>query len=270
MKALIISEPWLGLILSGKKIWEMRKTACHHRGQIALIRKGSGQVVGTARISGSLRPLDNLDSYCAAEPTHCIPLDRQAQAFGNGWRTPWVIENAHPLTRPVRYAHSPGAVIWVNLAPDVANDVAAQLGSLSAAEPPKPAVIPPTTAQSASSARGAQPVVSPASPPPAGTERDVTITGGNLRNQHIYLPLDFFPTDAIGGGNKGEAAERTITVTFHPGVTVRTDIDRTKRILRARSQVGDFLKSSGVREGEAVRITCTSPYTYEFSKLTHV
>lgn len=57
MKGLIIDQPWIGLILSGKKTWEMRKTACHHRGRIALIRKGSGQVVGTADIVNSFPPL---------------------------------------------------------------------------------------------------------------------------------------------------------------------------------------------------------------------
>jgi ASCH domain-containing protein len=50
MKGLIIDEPWISLILQGEKIWEMRKTACHHRGRIALIRKGSGQVVGIAAL----------------------------------------------------------------------------------------------------------------------------------------------------------------------------------------------------------------------------
>jgi hypothetical protein len=48
VKGLIIDEPWIGLILLGNKTWEMRKTACHHRGRIALIRKGSGRIVGTA------------------------------------------------------------------------------------------------------------------------------------------------------------------------------------------------------------------------------
>ena len=67
---------------------------------------------------------------------------------------------------------------------------------------------------------------------PASTNRDVTVTSGNLRNEHIYLPLDFFPADAIGGSNKSETASRTITVIFRPGGTIQTDIDGTKRILR--------------------------------------
>lgn len=259
----------MGLILRGKKTWEMRKTACHHRGQIALIRKGSGQVVGVAEITASLLPLADPDSYRTAEPKHCIPPSRQAQAFGDGWRTPWVIENAQPLARPVTYVHPPGAVIWVNLDPDVAAGVAAQLRERGAPEPPQPLAVS-IVESSAPIRTGVRPKATCASSPPAGTVRDVTITGGNLRNNHIYLPLDFFPADVIGGSNKAETAPRTIMVTFRPGATVQTDIDRTKRILRARAQVGDFLARSGVREGDAVRITRISPYAYEFLKVTDV
>ncbi|WP_182180489.1 hypothetical protein [Methylobacterium radiotolerans] len=61
---------------------------------------------------------------------------------------------------------------------------------------------------------------------------------------------------------KSETASRTITVTFRLGGTVQADIDRTKRILRARAQVGDLLTRSGVLDGEAIRIVRTSPYAY--------
>ena len=47
-KGLIIDEPWISMILRGSKTWEMRKTITKIRGPIALIRKGSKQVVGTA------------------------------------------------------------------------------------------------------------------------------------------------------------------------------------------------------------------------------
>jgi len=270
LKALIIDEPWLGLILSGKKTWEMRKTACHHRGQIALIKKGSGQVVGGAYIAGSLPPLVDLNSYRAAEPKHCIPPGRQAQAFTDGWRTPWVMENGQLLARPVTYAHPFGAVIWVNLEPDVAAAVAAQFGGRSIPEMSQHPAMPALVETTAPTRLDVQPNVIRASSPPAGTVRDVIITGGNLRHNHIYLPLDFFPADAIGGSNKSQTAPRTITVSFLPGGTVQTDIDRTKRILRARAPVGDFLARGFVKEGEAVRITRTSPYAYEFSKVTDV
>lgn len=126
MKALIVDEPWISLILSGEKTWEMRKTACHHRGRIALIRKGSGQVVGVADVVDSLAPLDSTADYARAEPQHCIPPGRQATVFADGWRTPWVLENVQPLPRPLSYKHPYGAVIWVNLENDLAAAIAAQ------------------------------------------------------------------------------------------------------------------------------------------------
>jgi hypothetical protein len=57
MKGLIIDDPWISLILAGEKTWEMRSTATQQRGLIALIRKGTGTVVGTARVVGSRGPL---------------------------------------------------------------------------------------------------------------------------------------------------------------------------------------------------------------------
>jgi hypothetical protein len=264
MKGLIIDEPWIGLILSGKKTWEMRKTACHHRGGIALIRKGSGQVVGTADIVGSLPPLASASDYAEAEAQHCIPPGRQAQAFADCWRTPWVLENVRQLPRPVSYKHPYGAVIWVNLEKDVAAAVAAQDGQSqeesvveSRADYPQP---------SSSTAVNVLPRRSHVSP---GTVRTVTVTGGNIRNNHLYLPLDFFPQDAIGGSNRSESAARTISVTFIPGMSVETDIDRTKRILRARSAVADFFERAGIREGDAVAIVSTAPYRYEITKDTN-
>lgn len=128
MKGLIIDEPWIGLILSGDKTWEMRKTACHHRGPIALIRKGSGQVVGAAEIVDSLPSIEDASDYARVEPWHRIPPSRQIEAFSDGWRTPWVLRNAQPLADPISYAHPNGAVIWVNLDDDVRRAVVARSG----------------------------------------------------------------------------------------------------------------------------------------------
>jgi hypothetical protein len=264
MKGLIIDEPWIRLILSGKKTWEMRKTACHHRGRIALIRKGSGLVVGTAKVVNSLPPLDSASDYAMAEPRHCIPPERQAQAFADGWRTPWVLESVRQLPKPVSYKHPYGAVIWVNLEDDVTAAVAEQDGQShdksaierQADHPHLSSVAIPNVLPTRSQA-------------PPGTVRTVTVTGGNIRNSHLYLPLDFFPQDAVGGSNKSESAARTISVTFTPGTTVETDIDRTKRILRARSAVADFFERACVREGDTVAIVSTGPYRYEITKDTN-
>ena len=117
MKGLIIDEPWISLILQGKKTWEMRKTACHQRGPVALIRKGSGQIVGTADIVDSLPAVETPAAYAEAEAFHAIPPASQSRALADGWRTPWVLRHARPLAAPVPYRHPNGAVIWVNLDP---------------------------------------------------------------------------------------------------------------------------------------------------------
>jgi len=131
VKGLISDEPWIGLILNGYKTWEMRKATCHHRGLVALIRKGSGQVVGTAELVDSLPSIDDERDYARAEPWHRIPLSRQMEAFYDGWRTPWVLRNAQPLAEPIAYKHPNGAVIWVNLDDDVVRAVAARNGQSS-------------------------------------------------------------------------------------------------------------------------------------------
>jgi ASCH domain-containing protein len=126
MKALIIDEPWISLILEGKKTWEMRKTGCKIRGRIALIRKGSGQVVGTADVVDSRPAISSRQNYAAGVRFHCIPAERQQRAFEGGWKVPWVLSNIRPLPKAVRYSHPSGAVIWVNLKPDVINQIDAQ------------------------------------------------------------------------------------------------------------------------------------------------
>jgi hypothetical protein len=268
MKGLIIDEPWIGLILLGKKTWEMRKTACHHRGRIALIRKGSGRIIGTADVINSLPSLDTAEAYAGAESKHCIPPSRQERAFSDGWRTPWVLANARALDAPVPYKHPSGAVIWVNLDPKVKMAVEAQSGfavpsseakrlpTATSTRTMKTPIVGRPDAHKQQNANSALP----------GTVRILAVTGGNIRNNHFYLPLDFFPHDAIGGSNRSETATRTISVTFSPGEMVETDIDRTKRILRARSAVGDFFERAGVCEGDSLRIARTGPYCYEISK----
>ncbi|MER8599362.1 hypothetical protein NKH09_15940 [Mesorhizobium sp. M1339] len=263
MKGLIIDEPWIGLILKDEKIWEMRKTACHHRGPIALIRKGSGAVVGTAEVAGSLPAIETREAYAAAEQHHRIPLARQETAFDDGWRTPWVLSNAQTLPKPVPYMHPYGAVIWVNLNNDVIAAIRSETADRPATDPVSVAAIqhPVPVSAPRSQARSHLHAKQP------GSVRLVRVTGGNLRNNHVYLPLDFSPKDAIGGSNKTELAERTIAVTFVPGQTVETDIDGTKRILRARSPVADFFARAGMNDGDRLRIARVEPYRYEIVKV---
>jgi hypothetical protein len=274
LKALIIDEPWIGKILRGEKTWEMRKTVCHLRGPIALIRKGSGMVVGTAELTDSLSPIATRREYSEAEAFHGVPPERQDRAFTDGWMTPWVLAKARPLSPAVAYQHPSGAVIWVNLDDAVTAAVNRQVGVPVSPSAPihaqvradaAPTMPKPTRPKSSDRAQPMQDAASL-----SVETRRVVVTGGNVRNNHIYLPLDFFPDDAIGGSNKSVAAPRSISVTFEPGVTVETDIDRSKRILRTRGPVGDFLARAGVNDGDTVLIIRHSPYAYTISKAQDV
>jgi len=113
-RGLVIDTPHIDRILSGAKTWEMRSTATKIRGPIALIRKGSGQVVGTAELVDSLGPFTDaqmLDNYSR----HMIDPTRIQSGVVAKWRHAWVLRDAKPLAHPIPYVHRPGAVIWVAL-----------------------------------------------------------------------------------------------------------------------------------------------------------
>ena len=129
MRALVIREPWVGLILAGDKTWELRSRPTAVRGAIGLIRKGSGTVVGVAELATSLPSLTDAAAFARSEPFHRVPRDQQAGAIERHWITPWVLKDAKPLRRPVTYVHRPGAVVWVTL------DDATSKAALAAARP---------------------------------------------------------------------------------------------------------------------------------------
>jgi hypothetical protein len=233
MKGLVIDEPWIGLILGGKKTWEMRKTACHQRGLVALIRKGSGKIIGVAEIVDSFPPLETTEAYANAEAFHQIPPTLQGRAPADGWRTPWVLKNARSLAAPVPYRHPNGAVIWVKLdAPVIAavkaslDDGVAAVQSIASVEAahlkntPQPIEGENELTDSATTRR---PRVNGRI---EGDRCIIPITAGNIKNNHIYLRtvLGFFPSDAIGGSDETQRAPRELTLFVGAGRTIRTDI----------------------------------------------
>lgn len=66
---LIIDEPWIGKILSGTKVWETGSTRSSIREPIALIRKGSGAVVGVARMINRHGPINRAQTRKRATPS---------------------------------------------------------------------------------------------------------------------------------------------------------------------------------------------------------
>ena len=116
MKGLIIDEPWINLIISGEKTWEMRSRNTLVRGRIALIRKGSKMVIGVADLVSTLPKLSQSELK-ANVGKHRVPETEISRDFKHS--IAWVMQRAQPLREPVPYRHPAGAVIWVNLDPEV-------------------------------------------------------------------------------------------------------------------------------------------------------
>lgn len=129
MKGLIIDEPWISKILAGEKVWEMRSQATAVRGPIALIRKGSGQVVGVVRVTGCRGPL-SVDQLRDNADRHRVPMEEFETGRAAKWTTAWELAGAQGLQHPVPYQHPFGAVIWVNLDSGVQAAVLAQVEDL--------------------------------------------------------------------------------------------------------------------------------------------
>ena len=118
---LVIADPWISKILAGEKVWEMRSTPIKRRGDIALIKKGSGHIVGIATVTGCVGPLSDAE-VVEQFSKHRVPLDQIGK-----WRYAWQLSNVRRLPRPVPYTHKVGAVKFVSLEPGVIQDVNAQL-----------------------------------------------------------------------------------------------------------------------------------------------
>lgn len=261
-KALVVDQPWIDLLLSGQKIWEMRSKATSHRGWFGLIRKGSGLVVGVARLTGCGGPLSE-DEMIASVGKHRIPEGIIRSGAVAKWNTPWFLEDVRPLPQPVPYIHPSGAVTWVNLAESVTRAIEAQVDAAASEQPnahpvasPPAAFKPPAVAESV---------------PTAHTHRSAAMLGeteltpGNLKNDHFYLRsfVHRFPADLIGGSNKRKVADRVALVDWGGGV-IETDIDGSpsKQFFRRRSWVRQFFADNDAEPGDRVRVEETAPYRY--------
>jgi hypothetical protein len=116
---LVIKEPWISKILRGEKTWEMRSKPTNKRERIALIRKGSGSIVGLATVTGTLGPLDERQIVATFHKHGVAPEDV------GSWCHAWILENVLELVQPVRYVHKGGAVTWVTLDSDASLQVSA-------------------------------------------------------------------------------------------------------------------------------------------------
>lgn len=254
-KGLVIDAPWISLILSGQKDWEMRSTGTSHRGWFGLIWKGMGSVYGVARLAGAGGPMSPQEMIEAFEH-HRIPEEMIRSGAVAKWNRPWFLADVVRLPSPVRYKHPNGAVTWVELSESVSLAIRDQIAVL--AEPlPEPAPVMNLDANGTH-------------PDPVWRQiGESVLTQGNIDHSHIYLRefFDRFPKDAIGGSNRAEKAAREISIMWEGGPVVVTDLDGSKRFFRARGWIGSFFRHNSARSGDRVVVEEGEPYTYRVSVL---
>ncbi len=148
MKGLVVDEPWIGLILEGQKTWEMRSRHTQRRGPIALIRKGSGLVVGVSQVLGTRGPL-SLAELEESFDRHRVPLTEFRSGRAIAWNIAWELAGSTPLPRPVRYRHPLGAVTWVDLDEATSAQILMQIDSSGSINTQRPsAMLSPEAAES--------------------------------------------------------------------------------------------------------------------------
>lgn len=283
-KALIIAEPWIDYLLDGSKIWEMRSTAATHRGWFGLIRKGSGEVHGIARLVDVGTPL-SIPEMLANIESHRIPEHIIRSGIVAKWNTPWKLADIHRLERPVSYRHKNGAVTWVEINTAAVDQITEQAFRIMGPLPDCPDTLPiftknhnqpPASEAFKLSATSKMQFLDerieskePGNPLTieGRTLGEIQITEGNIANGHIYLRsiFDHFPRNAVGGSNKDKAAQKSIFIDWGGPEPVMTDIDGTKKFFRARSWIGSFFTLNNAQAGDMVLIKETAPYQYQVS-----
>ena len=102
-------------------------------------------------------------------------------------------------------------------------------------------------------------------------KRLISITGGNLRNNHIYLSghHDFFPAAAYGSSKASGRTGKPLTIRLD-GLqeTVSTDIaengsnGRPRNFFRKRAWVRRFFERHDIREGDVIAIERIARFEY--------
>jgi len=293
--ALVIREPWIGLILRGRKAWEMRSRPTRIRGTIGLVRAKSGLIVGVADLVDSLSPLNRVN-YMSHSDRHAIPASMLDDVMANGWVYPWVLANVRPLPSPVPYRHKSGAVTFVTLEREEVEAAAHQIGvplkriqaggilpfgaaPVADRSVKEIASLAPTTASASVGRVSSKPKPQPAGSVPAtlltescssthpvSAGHAITLTGGAIRNGNLTLNSmrHLIPAGGVGGTNKDDLG-RSFIARFDPGGEHETDVAGDKMLLRCRGAVRYFFSQAGAQEGDIVRVDAQDTRTLVFT-----
>lgn len=113
LSAIPIREPWIDMILSKKKKWEIRSKFTKKIGSVALIRAGSSTVVGIATLAEVIQ----LTPQIAYENSEIMGFGKitKAEAKELAGQYAWVLKKVIKFKTPVPYKHPSAAVTWVTL-----------------------------------------------------------------------------------------------------------------------------------------------------------
>lgn len=259
-RALIVAEPWIDLILSGEKTWEMRSSINRILGWVGLIRKGSGQIVGAVRMTGAGAALTKGELLEHVE-RHCIPIAMIESGAIGKWTTPWYMEEAVEFSEPVPYDHPSGAVTWVSLDESVAVAVSAKVGRAATEVSGKAfsslfgmlqdidgLTIPIATVDAT------KPSSQNVSAHKGRLLGVVSLKPSGLRNNHISMRsiVKEFPKALVGGREIVPPCYATLTAQGLPAVS--TDICRRHIFFRDRGWTRRFFERNDAKAGDEVEV----------------
>ena len=240
MKAISIQQPWAWAILHAGKDIENRNWSTTFRGDVA---------VHATRLQQDWE----LPTGVADPPNHELTfkaiigmveivdvVTRSASRWFTG-KYGFVLRNPRVLSKPVP---CPGNLRLWTVPPRIEKAVTAGL-----------AAAPPSKRKPERDSRLAL------------AARRLTVTQGNLNNNHLYLKnaLDLFPSDVLGGPGRAQAG-RAVRVEWN-AESVETDIVRARNIFRRRGWIGKFFAANGITAGDQVLLEQLGPYRFRVSKV---
>jgi hypothetical protein len=122
-RGLMLREPWISQILMSRKTWELRGISTKIRGRLALIRSGSGLILGECSLDDCLGPIqfETLIETGGLSQQERDEIEREGHApylakDGVTSKTfAWIVSNPILYSRPVAYNHPSGAITFVDL-----------------------------------------------------------------------------------------------------------------------------------------------------------
>lgn len=116
-KILTVKPKFLAKILSGCKLWELRKTCCNYRGRIGLVASGTQKIWGTAQVVDSqFKTRAELQANTKMTGLTHGELDLFCGVFG---AHAWVLDEVTAFTTPLDWKPIAGCIVWSPVSPSL-------------------------------------------------------------------------------------------------------------------------------------------------------